>query len=158
VPGHAEGFLGRVVTRRWSRNARGDLASGYASFRLRAKAEAEVCCCLAGEIAQRRASARSLRRWHASHDYRSALITLSYLAASDRELQKWLDLLVVRTGALIENHWHEVEGIVALLLEKKTASGPELRDAFRDALLQSLHQQVEAKLLCRPWRDSTRDL
>jgi hypothetical protein len=87
---------------------------------------------LAGIIAQRMHSPRSVRNYHAQSDCHNAVDLMSYFFASP-VLEANLEFLSVRVKSKFEHHiyaWRWVEAVAAALLEKKQLSGAELKEVI----------------------------
>jgi len=85
---------------------------------------------LAGIIAQRMHSPRSVRNYHAQSDYHNAVDLMSYFFASP-VLEANLEFLSVWVKSKFEHHiyaWRCVEAVA--LLEKKQLSGAELKEVI----------------------------
>jgi len=97
---------------------------------------------LAGEVAQRRFRPTSVDEQHGGSDRLSVHHALDHLAdESDQALRDaWWRLLELRTERLIERHWHNVEWLVKVLLEKITLTGAEIAEVIVDAELPIEHR------------------
>jgi hypothetical protein len=99
---------------------------------------------LAGIIAQRIHSPRSVRNYHAQSDYHNAVDLMSYFFASP-VLEANLEFLGVWVKSKFEHHiyaWRCVEAVAAALLEKKQLSSP--RTALRFRSIRSWAADVRA--------------
>ena len=103
------------------------------------KAERLAQLSLAGEIAQRRYSPRSVRSYHSKSDREKAIDTLSYFVADSRELEAWLKLLHIRTENMFSNPdvWRAVERLAAELMQRGTICRKEATEIIRHAYLTS---------------------
>ncbi|MEO8564102.1 MAG: hypothetical protein ABI601_18620 [bacterium] len=105
--------------------------------------ERRIMSALAGEIAQRRFNPGSVEDEHAGSDRLEVHDYLDELDCPTQEIRDaYWRLLRLRAEHLVERLWPRVEAIAALLVERKTISGDEARQAFAAAgpafhLLQS---------------------
>ena len=97
---------------------------------------------LAGEEAQRRFSAKSVRSHHAAQDRSVVVDVLMRLHSDQDELRAVYRYLQIRARNLVCHpvNWQMIECLAKLLLEKKTLTGQETAAAFR----ASLRNQMEA--------------
>ena len=100
----------------------------------RHRLECQARVFLAGAIAQRRIAARSMRRLHNQTDIENVVFFMDYLCSSDRELSAHIELLQMQTEDLVELHWPEVQTVAKALIERRTLSGPEMREVIDGAL------------------------
>ena len=99
--------------------------------------ERAVLVNLAGDIAQRRAYPRSVRRWHADRDHHATVDMVSYfITGSEAQADAYLAYLhVVASDFLALPHvWRAVETVADALMEARTLRGARLRALVRDAL------------------------
>jgi ATP-dependent Zn protease len=82
---------------------------------------------LAGNVAQQRFNKRSVRKWHASSDYRKA-VDLAIRVTDTDGVRLLLGWLRHGTECLVQTRWREIEAIAAALLERKTLTGDEIRE------------------------------
>ena len=96
---------------------------------------------LAGEIAQRRFSPRSVRRYHAKSDRMNAIDLLSPLTVDIKELEAWLKLLHIRTENMLSNPdaWNAVKRLAAALVQKRTIRGKEAVETIREGFNERLY-------------------
>lgn len=66
------------------------------------KMERLVVVLLAGMVAQRRHRPSSIRTWHGSSDFHSAVDLIGYFAGNDREIEAYLKLLRIRAELTLE--------------------------------------------------------
>jgi hypothetical protein len=102
---------------------------------VRHRLECEVRILLAGATAQRRIAPRSMRHLHHQTDYENAVSCIDYLCSSgsDRELRAYIKLLQIQIEDLVELHWPEVQTVAKALIERRTLSGPAMREVMREA-------------------------
>jgi hypothetical protein len=93
------------------------------SGQMRLAWERQVIVALAGPIAQKLYSPRSFRRYHASSDYRAALIAASFITGSENEASAWLKWLEIRATDLLEFRWKSVKTLAKELLLLRTLDG-----------------------------------
>ena len=76
------------------------------------------------------------QRWQVSirtgsnHDAYLAHDLASYFTSSYEETDAYLRWLKVRTSNLIETHWDSIRGLASQLLERRTMSAAEVREAL----------------------------
>jgi ATP-dependent Zn protease len=112
------------------------------SRRIRFNAEDRVVVKLAGIEAQRRFNPRSVRNYHGSSDFRTAIDLLCYFVGSDAELNAYVRLLRLRARQTVQQFWVDIEAVAAALMEKKRLSGPEVK-----AIIQRWPKDQKCKLL-----------
>ena len=90
----------------------------------RLTAERYAIFALAGLEAQRWYRASSVRRYHASSDYRNAVDVIYYFAPDDEELEAYLRLLRIRARNIVALPlvWGWIEAPASALMEKRTLS------------------------------------
>jgi hypothetical protein len=96
------------------------------------RALSNICALKAGHVAEWRAT-RKADFDGARSDRRNAIKWLWALAPEDarqelRALDQWLEL---RTKRLVTTHWSAIEAVARALLERRSLSGREVRDAVR---------------------------
>jgi ATP-dependent Zn protease len=98
------------------------------SDRNRLKMERLVIICLAGLEAQRRASPRSVRYYHAQMDYENAVSAVEYFTESPEEEDAYIKYLVARTKNLIfmPDRWDEIVAVAAALLKEEKLTGEQI--------------------------------
>ena len=136
VPDRAEGNLGSVSHVQFiNRNFQW---RDYDRDRIRAEKLAQLS--LAGEIAQRRFSPRSVRRYHGESDRRSAIDLLSPFT-DIKELEAWLKLLYIRTENMFSNPdvWNAVKRLAAALMQKRTICAKETIEIIREGFNERLY-------------------
>lgn len=99
------------------------------STRARLRMEYLVHVCLAGPLAQRRFSLMGFRRSHADDDCRQAGDLLNDFVVSHEEFKAYFRLLEIQTQNLLDLDylWQRVKALAAVLLERETLSGTEVR-------------------------------
>jgi hypothetical protein len=96
------------------------------SNKMRLRAEHSIMIKLAGPIAQQRYSSRSIRDYHASHDWLTAVDLARRLNDSERAAMAYIGWLEYRTADLIEHHWQTIKRVGKALLRQNTLSRAEL--------------------------------
>lgn len=92
----------------------------------RLRVERAIIICLAGPIAQKRYRPSSWRNWHGAADYATATqLALRVCGSGElaRAFLKWLDL---RAGALVADHWPDIDRIAIALLNRGTLTHEEI--------------------------------
>ncbi|RUW01101.1 MULTISPECIES: hypothetical protein [unclassified Mesorhizobium] len=107
--------------------ARGKVDPDIATPAMRAKIEALIIVTLAGDIAQRKHQAKSVRRWHASADRQQAADLALSICGSGESATAYLAWLDIVTRNIVEGRWSVIERVAAALLERETLTGDELR-------------------------------
>jgi hypothetical protein len=112
--------------------------------RMRLGAEKHAIATFAGEAAQRRFRASSVRRWHGSGDRRRALDLLSYFAPEKRELKAYCRWLQIRAENLIASHlvWADCCAVADALVERRHLTPHDVRTICR----QTYQSAFEAHL------------
>ncbi|HEV2057553.1 MAG TPA: hypothetical protein VGV06_20665, partial [Methylomirabilota bacterium] len=135
VPG--DDFDGKVISRNLlhGRNVDSD-----ASQRNRSRMLRMVRVSLAGLAAQRRFDAESVKDWHGEYDYQKAADLVSYFTENDRELEAYLNLLLVQAEGIFDRPfvWDQVTAVAEALLAKKTLKSLELRRIMHLACQQAM--------------------
>ncbi len=108
----------------------------------RGSAERQARICLAGPIAQRRFSPRSVRRYHAHGDYEMATDLALRLGSSKEEADAWVRLWEIQVRGHLDRRWPAVESLAAALVERGTVSGEEARRLTLAATAQNVCGQV----------------
>jgi hypothetical protein len=100
------------------------------------RAEKAIQIALAGKIAQKMYSPRSVRSYHARSDHQGAVdLMIRLVQDEDRELRAWWKLLSIRTENLLKNPhvWFAVRRLAENLVLKKTISGKEALEIIEAA-------------------------
>jgi hypothetical protein len=92
----------------------------------RLRAEQSIMIKLAGPIAQKRYSARSIRNYHASPDWLGAVDLARRLNNSNRVAMAYVGWLEYKVADLIEHQWKNVNRVAGILLRQKTLRAAEL--------------------------------
>jgi hypothetical protein len=87
-------------------------------------AERHAVHCLAGMVAQRKFSPRSVRNYHDEGDRESALTGLERLVPEEDLLLYWR-IMRNRARRLIDRYWEAVEALAQELLKRMTLTGDE---------------------------------
>jgi ATP-dependent Zn protease len=97
--------------------------------RFREALEAHIMIKLAGAIAQRKFAPRSVRKYHAASDYRSAgHLALLYICENDAKIcSAYLQWLQLRTQHWVDVNWRKISRVADALLTHKTLSGQEVK-------------------------------
>ena len=103
------------------------------SDKTRVRAEKCIMIKLAGPLAQKRYSARSIRNYHASPDWLEAADFALRLYGSERIAMSHIGWLEYRTADLIEHQWQDVKRVADALLRQKTLSKAELQKTLMPA-------------------------
>ena len=103
------------------------------SIRARDRGEKLVEICMAGPIAQKRYNPKGYRHYNASSDHEEALNVLYKMSGSKEEIEAWWKLLEVRTGALVNLKWREIEHIAEALLDRHTLTAQEIKHLYYEA-------------------------
>ena len=96
------------------------------SLRAVVRMQKQVMVSLAGLIAQRIHSPRSVRRYHAHTDHRAAVDVALHLTSSEEEASAFLKWLEIRTGNLLRAHWPMVDALSKELLARGSMRGKEV--------------------------------
>lgn len=102
----------------------------WAASRGRCERRARVC--LAGPIAQRRFSPRSVRNYHAAGDYQLVADLALSLSGSSEEADAWVRLWNIQARQLVELRWPAVESLAAALLERRAVDAKDARRLVLD--------------------------
>ena len=97
------------------------------------RVEKSIMIKLAGPIAQKRYSARSIRNYHASPDWLGAIDIALRMNSSERAAMAYVGWLEYRTADLIEHQWQNVKRVAGALLRQKTLSKAELQKTLMPA-------------------------
>jgi hypothetical protein len=118
----------------------------------RLKMERVVVVLLAGMVAQRRYRPSSVRGWHGSSDFHSAVDLISYFAKSDKETEAYFALLRIRAELEIErpSAWECVEAIATALLDRKTLSANEVVEIIKITHARLLEDHYKSRGLPLP--------
>ena len=105
----------------------------------RLKIERIVVVLLAGMVAQRRHRPASVRSWHGSSDFQSAVNLLSPFTGNNREIEAYLRLLRIRAELTLERpgSWECVDALAAALLSRKFLSATEAVE-----IIQATHARM----------------
>jgi len=109
----------------------------------RIEAERAVITLYAGEVAQRRFSPRSVRRWQAVNDLAKAdalLQSVDGCADIAEAHGKWLQL---KTEKLIEQRWHEVEAVAEALVEERSLNEDRIARLIRSTRRKSRARKLK---------------
>lgn len=88
---------------------------------------------MAGELAQRRYSAASVDDVHGASDRRCVQDYLDELDAPTQEIREaYWRLLELRTAALLDKLWPQVERLAQALIERKSLTGAEAAHMYTD--------------------------
>jgi hypothetical protein len=119
----------------------------------RLKMERVVVVLLAGMVAQRRYRPSSVRSWHGSGDFSSAVNLMSYFAGNDRETAAYLKLLMIRAELTLERpgSWECVDALAAALLDRKILSAKEAVETIQATHAQILEEHYKSRGLSLPW-------
>ena len=97
------------------------------SDRTRLRMEKHGMIALGGPIAQRLYNPRSVRRYHASSDYRSvADVALRVSSGSTEQAEAWMTWLEIRTSDALRLRWVVVKALAEELMERRTVAGNAL--------------------------------
>jgi hypothetical protein len=99
----------------------------------RLRVEQSIMIKLAGPIAQKRYSAKSLLNYHASPDWLGAVDIALRLNGSEHAAMAYVGWLEYRTADLIEYQWQNIKRVAAALLRQKTLSKGELQKTLMPA-------------------------
>ena len=105
--------------------------AGDLSASQRQRIERCVVIALAGNVAQRRFNPRSVRSHHAQNDFNKAADVLSHLSGSDKELQAYMNLLLIRAENLLMRMWPSVTALASSLLKESALSGEQATAIIR---------------------------
>jgi hypothetical protein len=102
----------------------------------RLRAERGIIVALAGMEAQRRFRPRSVRHYHAWHDYRNAVDLASYFFGDADVLTQFMKFMVARTQHLLGESgvWDCVRTVADALLKQPTMIGHEVEALIRSSL------------------------
>ena len=89
--------------------------------------ERHIRVLLAGEIAQRRHSPRSVRRHHGESDRQRAVDLAFYINGDTRAVELYMRWLSCCTEGFITTRWAAVEAVAQALAEHKTLSRGQVR-------------------------------
>jgi ATP-dependent Zn protease len=145
--GHAVAafFLGLWIGRRGvtivPNKAKNTLGSAHVSKQLRenpdidvsprtfVRIEADAVVCLAGDLAQKKIDPR--RRFGGQQDLHDAVSVLSYISSgSDEILSLRLKIAKLRARDLVDDRWQEIVAVAAALLDRKTLTREDVRQAI----------------------------
>jgi hypothetical protein len=103
--------------------------------RMRHGAEKHVVASFAGEAAQRRFRASSVRTWHAATDRKNAVDLLSYFVPEKRELEAYCQWPQSRAENLIKRPevWAQIHAVADALVERKHLRPLEVRTIYKQA-------------------------
>jgi hypothetical protein len=108
---------------------RGKYPEADYSDRTRLRMEKLGMIALGGPIAQRLYNPRSVRRYHASSDYRAvADVALQVSGGSTGQAEAWMRWLEIRTSDALRLRWIVVEALAEELMERRTLAGRTLCD------------------------------
>jgi hypothetical protein len=96
------------------------------SYQARRRIEKYARAVLAGNLAQRKFRARSIRSWHPYSDFVVAENFVSRACRSREECVAYLELLSVQANDTLKFRWDQVETVAAALIDRKQLSGSEL--------------------------------
>jgi hypothetical protein len=113
--------------------------------RSRLLAEKRICTSLAGIAAQRKFGPLSVRRYHASADYKGAVSLLSNFVGSQKELETYIRLLEIRTEQIVNNYWPEIVAMANEILKRKRLTGPEAMDVFYQAVRSNVERRTHER-------------
>jgi hypothetical protein len=102
------------------------------SPRVRIRGERLIRVCLAGEIAQRRFDARSIRHYHGAEDRAKAANVISYLASPGEHADAYMRLLEIETQKIVEEWWELIGALAAALITRCRMTGAEATAFMRD--------------------------
>ena len=106
-------------------------------------------------VARQRFKPSSIRSWHGSSDYHSAVDLISYFTGSDRESEAYLKLLKIRAEQTLtrSSSWESVEALAAALLERKTLSATEATKIIQAAFARARVSRSSSKETPGPVRE-----
>ena len=116
------------------------------SGRIKLKMEKRARIALAGVIAQKLYRPRSVRRYHASEDYKNVSEYALRANGSANEAEAWLLWLEIGTQETLQTCWSAVEGLAEELLRVGTLD----REQMRMLWLNHLAPQAGVPLLQIP--------
>ena len=99
----------------------------------RVSAEKCIMIKLAGPLAQKRYSARSIRNYHASPDWLEAADFALRLYGGESTAMSNIGWLEYRTADLIEHQWRDVIRVAGVLLKQRTLSKAQLQKTLMPA-------------------------
>lgn len=142
VPG--DGFSGQVEHRNLLHGRDIEIDAGP---RNRGRMERMVRVLFAGMAAQRRFDEASVKDWHAGPDYHQAMEFASHFVGSTRELEAYLNLLLVQAEGLFDRSfvWEQVTAVAEALLAKRTLEPSELRQIIRRVFQRAMDRQATAR-------------
>lgn len=113
----------------------------------RLKMERRVVSLLAGTVARRRYRPSSVRSWHGSCDFHSAVDLMSYFAGSNQEIEAYLKLLRIRAENTLARpgSWECVKALAAALLEKKALSATEAIEIIQATKARIVESHYKSK-------------
>ena len=139
-----EGYRGSV----WHSGFIGGRPDVETTDKMVCSAERQVMVSLAGLESQRRYRKSSVRNYHGHSDYQSAFNMLFRFSSRPEEVKLWLKLLQIRTRNIVESPmwWPVIEGFAALLLEKRSMTGPEAEAGIRQQLDAQLERGASSRM------------
>lgn len=112
-----------------------------------------VVVLLAGMVAQRRHRPSSVRSWHGSSDFHSAVNLVGYFAGNDGEIEAYLKLLRIRAELTLERpgSWECVGALAAALLDRKTLSSAAAVEIIQATHARIFEDHYKSQGLPLPW-------
>lgn len=105
----------------------------YGDVRHRYLIERHVQVFLAGPEAEARLIGR--HNWkHGASDLDSAVSMLSYISGSGEETSARLRLSRIQADQIVRKHWTLIQRLAAVLVERKTMTGPEVVNAINSVM------------------------
>jgi ATP-dependent Zn protease len=97
------------------------------SDRARLRAERDILIALAGDAAERKFCKR--RRFGGGADYERAVDAALHLCSSAKATEAFVNWLAVAAADLVESQWAAIERVAKALIERKTLTGAQVREA-----------------------------
>jgi hypothetical protein len=114
---------------------RGDNPEFSYSDSARFRVERNVMCSMAGIEAQRKCRPSSVRHYHESIDRENAIDWLTRLSEpSNDEFPVYWKLLRIRTRAMVNLFWPQIEAVAAKLLASKTLTREQIRGVIHESM------------------------
>ena len=103
-----------------------EFRTSLTSFEGEAAALRTAVIALAGPVAQRKHSPRSVRRWHVHADYKAVSLVAERIGCDDeQEMKHWYQRALRRTERLLDDKWLAVESLAKELTKKRKLSRDE---------------------------------
>ena len=99
-----------------------------------------IVCALAGQQAQRRVAAQSVRSRDENGDEAIAAELLLRLHGEERERNCAFKYLEARARNLVNHQWRMIEALAKALLERQSLSGKEVGDGLRARLQAQMRE------------------